>query len=282
VAGWLIIGFFYILWLFAKGIESDMFSSPRRWWRTTLLWLGIIALLHGDFLVGYLVEYLPAVHKAGNGEVLKRVTADGFLEGAGSYFPEEPGVVLFQKNYPFSYVEVRALRTRKSGLVDLRGNTKNGRFPDYVHFFRALASAPECEAFNALPDAIVLRKKFKIPDSECIVAKLTWQPISRYEVTTLATRKLHPNSPFNVTVWDRLLIDRESGETIVRCSSVAIEPQISRIIWIQLLHAYHDPPCFEGRKFFSLIRKAVIPAGDFVSGLSNPGNEDVAVHAGVP
>jgi hypothetical protein len=259
--GQLVLLFFVLLWLIAWAIEKALFPKPTRWWRSGLMSLGLLVLLHADAVVGYFVEYRPAVKEAGNGQVLKHVVADGFLDHNGSYIPLdirkiEPGLVLFRKDYPFRYVEMLSAFASKSRLLASYGISNSAAWT-YVHFYKGSAGSPECGRFDSLSDVAELRKKFGVPDSECLAAQQTREPISRYEVTESQNRKLNPRSPFLVTALEILLADRESKEPIARCRAIEIKPRISRIIFVQLVYDSHNPTCISREGMSSLITAAI-------------------------
>lgn len=250
-----------LLWLLAWVIEKAFFPRPLRWWRSGLIALGLLVVLHADVLIGYFVEYRPAVKEAGNGQVLKEVMADGFLDGGGSTLPLdirwiEPGLVLFKKDYPFRYVEMRSASASKSRLLASYGIANSANWT-YVHFYKAATGSPKCEKFEGLADVAQFRAKHGIPASECIAARQTREPISRYEVTGQVRRKLNPRSPFFVMAYETSVVDRESNEVIARCRALEIKPQISRVIFVQLLHGSYNPACNRREGTWSLITSAI-------------------------
>lgn len=255
-----------ILWVSARAISKWKFPAQVQWWRTALIWVGLFVLTHADVMIGYFVEYRPMVLEAGDGRVLKRVVADGYLDyyamqliSKPEEYRREPGLVLFEKGNQFRYIEMKSTKAYDSRLLSSVYPTIPYGEAQYAHFYRAIVGTPDCEAFNALPDATELREKYSIPGNECIGAKLTREPISRYEYKSTRSAKFHRLSPFYVYGHDKVVRDRNTGEIIVQCRIAAIKPQISRVIFFELIRAASHPKCMSAASFSTLVAVAIQP-----------------------
>jgi hypothetical protein len=258
---YLVIVMFAVLWLIAVGIERVAFKHPYRSWRQGLIFSALILLLHLDVAIGYFVAYRPMVKQTGDGEVLKHVSADGFLDPYGEFAETtlqrtEPGFALFQPNYPFRYVELETRHARYSRLLAPYSSFPSRRDAEYVHYFRADSGSPECARFDALPDVVELRRQYMIPDGACIASSQTRDPISKFEAREIAFGRLNPDSMFPIDGSVTALVDRQSGEAIARCSVFGYRPLISRLIFIEFVHWSHNPACL-GSGFWPLITNSI-------------------------
>ena len=251
------------LTLTALGIEKVLFRTPMRWWRFGLIWLSLFAVLHLDVAVGYFVEYRPMVKRYGDGRVLKRVVADGFLDAYGEFARTtaqrtEPGFVLFTQGYPFRYVELETVHARHSRLLASPSQSANPYFSDYVHFYKAKTGSTECAMFDALPDVKSLRNRYGIPDDACIASKRTHDPISTYEMKEAKSGRLNRGSLFPIEGSVYALVDRRTNESIADCSVFDYHPLIGRVLFAELISWSHNPSC-RGPGFWRLIVDAIEP-----------------------
>lgn len=247
--------FLALLWLLARWIQKQFLHTPPRWWRSLLIWIGLIALAHVDVPIGYFTQYRPLVKRVGNGVVLQHVVADGFLDPYGSLTLQytEPELALLQPGYPYGYVEMKADsdRARKSRFAVERTR--------YVSFSTVdRKNGADCSGWDNLPDSAELRERYTRLAEVCIVARHTREPISRYELRETPVHKLNPGSPFPINGVIHELTDRQTGEPIAQCYLFWYSPLISRLIGAEFVHWKHQPTCL-GDGFLELITASIQP-----------------------